>query len=226
MPRSARSPGTLLAISSLNSLTVLSEKKGAFWDRQVPRCSCHSVMRTAVWDPCDQRATFGSGGQEFTKFTHFRVSPHAWKVGMATHSSILAWRIPWTEEPGGLQSIGCKEWDTTEATQHTYMQVRQISFLKLCPCGFHLALKSSSPKKVSLLLISHPDGFSQVNGWLARVHSKQNNGPSFFFIFIFWQRRVGHRILAPQGLNLCPPSMEVWSLNHWTIREVLTVPHF
>ena len=26
--------------------------------------------------------------------------------GMATHSSILAWRIPWTEEPGGLWSIG------------------------------------------------------------------------------------------------------------------------
>ena len=26
--------------------------------------------------------------------------------GTATHSSILAWRIPWTEEPGGLQSIG------------------------------------------------------------------------------------------------------------------------
>ena len=26
--------------------------------------------------------------------------------GMASHSSILAWRIPWTEEPGGLQSVG------------------------------------------------------------------------------------------------------------------------
>ena len=26
--------------------------------------------------------------------------------GMATHSNILAWRIPWTEEPGGLQSMG------------------------------------------------------------------------------------------------------------------------
>ena len=26
--------------------------------------------------------------------------------GMATHSSVLAWRIPWTEEPGGLWSIG------------------------------------------------------------------------------------------------------------------------
>ena len=28
------------------------------------------------------------------------------KEGMATHSSVLAWRTPWTEEPGGLQSIG------------------------------------------------------------------------------------------------------------------------
>ena len=31
-----------------------------------------------------------------------------------TLSSILAWRIPWTEEPGRLQSMGCKELDTTE----------------------------------------------------------------------------------------------------------------
>ena len=31
--------------------------------------------------------------------------------GMATHSSILSWRIPWTEEPGGLQSNGvAKSW--------------------------------------------------------------------------------------------------------------------
>ena len=36
--------------------------------------------------------------------------------GMATHSSILAWEIPWTEKPGGLQSMGHKESDTTEAT--------------------------------------------------------------------------------------------------------------
>ena len=33
---------------------------------------------------------------------------------MATHSSTLAWRIPWTEELGGLQSTGRKESDTTE----------------------------------------------------------------------------------------------------------------
>ena len=34
---------------------------------------------------------------------------------MATHSGILAWEIPWTQEPGGLHSLwGCKELDTTE----------------------------------------------------------------------------------------------------------------
>ena len=33
---------------------------------------------------------------------------------MATHSSILVWKIPWTEELGGLQSTGLKESDTTE----------------------------------------------------------------------------------------------------------------
>ena len=37
---------------------------------------------------------------------------------MATHSSILAWRIPWTEEPGRLQPMGLKKLNMTEATQH------------------------------------------------------------------------------------------------------------
>ena len=36
------------------------------------------------------------------------------KKAMAPHSSTLAWRIPWTEEPGGLQSMGRKELDMTE----------------------------------------------------------------------------------------------------------------
>ena len=34
--------------------------------------------------------------------------------GMVTHSSILAWRILWTEEPGRLQSMGSQELETTE----------------------------------------------------------------------------------------------------------------
>ena len=41
----------------------------------------------------------------------------ALEEGMATHSSILGWRIPWAEEPDGLYGLwGRKELDTTEAT--------------------------------------------------------------------------------------------------------------
>ena len=35
---------------------------------------------------------------------------------MATYFNTLAWRIPWTEEPGGLQSIGLQKLDANEAT--------------------------------------------------------------------------------------------------------------
>ena len=45
--------------------------------------------------PAMQETWIGSLGQEDTL-----------KRGMATHSSIFAWRIPWTEEPDGLQSMG------------------------------------------------------------------------------------------------------------------------
>ena len=41
--------------------------------------------------------------------------------GMATHSSILAWEIPWREEPGRLQSMGSQRVGHTEATKHTHM---------------------------------------------------------------------------------------------------------
>ena len=48
----------------------------------------------------------------FTFTFHF----HALEKEMATHSSVLAWRIQGTGEPGGLPSVGCTESDMTEAT--------------------------------------------------------------------------------------------------------------
>ena len=42
------------------------------------------------------------------------------KEGMATHSSILAWRIPWTEEPVGYSPWGHKASDMTEAIEHAH----------------------------------------------------------------------------------------------------------
>ena len=40
--------------------------------------------------------------------------------GKATHSSILAWRIPWTEEPGWLQSIESQSWTRLKRLRTTY----------------------------------------------------------------------------------------------------------
>ena len=42
------------------------------------------------------------------------------KEGMATHSSILAWKIPWTEEPGRLESIGVAKSQTQLSLTHTH----------------------------------------------------------------------------------------------------------
>ena len=48
---------------------------------------------------------------------------------MATHSSILAWRTPWIEEPGGLQSVGHKELDMTEQQRTHTTQKQDLCFL-------------------------------------------------------------------------------------------------
>ena len=84
--------------------------------------------------------------------------------GMATHSSILAWRIPWTEESCGLQSIGLQELDTIGATEHTHMLPSSISLLyNHCSClsnknetswiiYFYLICFSQSQNKIGLIL--------------------------------------------------------------------------
>ena len=52
---------------------------------------------------------------------------------MATHSSILTWRIPWREEPGRLQPMGHKESDTTEWFHFSYMYLLPLGPLSHPP---------------------------------------------------------------------------------------------
>ena len=65
-----------------------------------------------------------TGLSDFTFTFHF----HALEKEMATHSSVLAWRIPWTEEPGGLQSMGSlrvgHDW-ATSLSLFTFMHWRR-----------------------------------------------------------------------------------------------------
>ena len=49
---------------------------------------------------------------------------------MATHSSIFAWEIPWTEEPGRLQSMGSQEMDRTEQLNNN-IQRHGVDFMVL-----------------------------------------------------------------------------------------------
>ena len=51
---------------------------------------------------------------------------------MATHSSMLAWKIPWAEEPGGLYGVGvAEEPDTTEHTHTLTQTVNTYTYLSL-----------------------------------------------------------------------------------------------
>ena len=63
------------------------------------------------WQWCTDRALLLSLTETFmfTRFTVelFSVEP-SWEKAMATHSSTLAWKIPWTEQPGRLQSMGSR----------------------------------------------------------------------------------------------------------------------
>ena len=60
-----------------------------------------------------------------------RVQSLGWEdhleSGMATHSAILTWRIPWTEEPGGLQPLGSQTVPPTERISHV------TKFCSCCP---------------------------------------------------------------------------------------------
>ena len=65
----------------------------------IPVCGAFLVAQTVKILPAMQESWVRSLGWE-----------DPLEKGTATHSSILAWRIPWTEEPGMLQSMGSQSW--------------------------------------------------------------------------------------------------------------------
>ena len=94
--------------------------------------------------------------------------------GMATHSSILAWRVPWTEEPGRLQSMGLQSWT----------QLKQLSTLGTgSSCLPVRLLHTPSGKGVTLWLgekgsAPHPDAAQSLSGSVRRPTSSQDTVPS------------------------------------------------
>ena len=68
----------------------------------VPSLTLHAMDGGAWWAAVNGVAKSRTRLSDFTFTFHF----HALEKEMATHSSVLAWRIPGTGEPGGLQSMG------------------------------------------------------------------------------------------------------------------------
>ena len=83
---------------------------------------------------------------------------------MATHSSVLAWRIPGTGEPGGLPSMGHTESDTTEVTQQQQQQQKPDKILARLywgPC----CSRGDSENKQQVPLLASQVGVSWFLTW-------------------------------------------------------------
>ena len=65
--------------------------------------------------------------------------------GVATHSSILAWRIPWTEEPGGIQAMGLQRVGYNKAIEQQQIQDCVLIQKGNLDTGKHRELRSRHP---------------------------------------------------------------------------------
>ena len=78
------------------------------------------LQYSCLENPMDRGAWWAGvhGSLSRTRLSDFTFTFHfpALEKEMATHSSVLAWRVPGTGEPRGLPSMGCTESDTTEET--------------------------------------------------------------------------------------------------------------
>ena len=101
----------------LSKLRVLNFQNGFFFNMLKPYLMVETLLNNTL-DPStftDISFPDGSVGKEAAcNVRRFLSGEDPLGKGMATHSSILVWRIPWTEEPGRLQPMGHKELDTTE----------------------------------------------------------------------------------------------------------------
>ena len=91
---------------------------------------------------------------------------------MATHSSILAWEIPWTQEPGGLQSTGSQrvghDWATSLSLSKLNIISLQFSERKWRCLEFYCYYFSTSFIISQLLLFSQPVVSDSVTPWTQR----------------------------------------------------------
>ena len=170
--------------------------------------------------------------------------------GMATHSSFLARRIPWTEESGGLQSTG-SEWDMTEVTErakqlsmHTHMQwigpenvhaVETSTFPTTnWTCGLRPVEWSHQDHRQKQLWIWDKPGLltwpqiqlfkpfcgAWLNLWSCGRKDKLYTQSCLFINFFLAMLCGKWDLSVPTRDESVSPAVEVRSPNRWTTREI------
>ena len=91
---------------------------------------------------------------------------------MATHSSIFAWKIPWTEEPDGLQSVGSQESNTTEQLNHHH---------------HHNGILFSHEKEGSLFTCKNMDG---LWGHYANQNKSDRERQILHSLIYMWKKQI------------------------------------
>ena len=134
---------------------------------------------------------------DFTLTFHF----HALEKEMATHSSILAWRIPGTGEPGGLPSMGLHrvghDWSDLAAADYSWIQGRamEMLLLELSMQGLSKIINSSIIN-VKYLVETFDSSqtktltFFLFSSWECKLHSKKETNYEFFKCQILGTSRV------------------------------------
>jgi len=133
------------------------------------------------------------------------------KKGMATHSSILAWRIPWTEEPGGLQSIGSQRFGHNWATNTT---------LKLCEID-HQSRFDAWNRVLRAGALGWPWGM----GWGGRWEGGSGRGTHVYLWLIHvnvWQKPLQYckvtslQLKKKTLVSMFPVIRVLWSILWWS----------
>ena len=122
---------------------------------------------------------------------HLTLREDSLEEGMATQSSILAWRIPWTEEPGGLQSMGSHrvghDWSNLAHLTLNPVNTTEISGISLgeakgrhtshCPVTSTLTLGGLKDSGTELRVMSY------IHHWLKRKHWNWFISPCYLTLY-------------------------------------------
>ena len=99
---------------------------------KVPHSTCQQIWKTQQWPQNWKRSAFipipkKGNAKECSNYRSIALISHAsTEKEMATHSSIPAWRIPWTKDPGGLQAMGSQRVGHDWVTEMNWTELKPV----------------------------------------------------------------------------------------------------